>query len=488
MPLRSSVRREPALSVLFVDSDPAFLHDSCRLIAQEGYRAWGAEDLLAAANFLADHTPHLLVVELDLLETDGADPLGDLQARAPGAPVVLTGDGPPDDRFRALREGHDVFGYHDKRHGDDGLRLWVSAALASARQIELIRETRRRLRRVLETVPELHRIQSLDELMETILASVNRLVRSDGALVAARARDPVGVPPIEGFTLLADSADDYVVGAASAGRYPRGTSVDAVRSVPAHLIKRALEERRGIMDDEHGVLPLALAEHVLGLAYLSRPDLRDRDIELLQLFAAQAAAAIRNAALYELATIDATTRVFQKAFTLDRLRETLKLAWRKTFPVSVIMIDLDNFKELNDRYGHVAGDRALRHIGSILKGCVRDSDIVGRFGGDEFLVVLVDADPAGTEIVASRLLQNLFSDEALPRPPGVPPLNATMGMATISADLDGGPASGRGFPAFPDAVESLVAAADRAMYQARREQKPACAAAPLEWSEFPAAR
>jgi diguanylate cyclase (GGDEF)-like protein len=472
------------LSVLFVDSDPAFLHESCRLVAEDGYRAWGAEDLLAAANFLADHNPHLLVVELELLETDGADPLSDLRARAPAAPVVLTAPGPPDDRFRTFRETHEIFGYHDKRHGADALRLWVTAALTSARQIDTIRETRRRLRRVVEAVPDLHRIQTLDELMETILARVNELVRSEGAFVAARARDPVGVPPIEGFTLLADGADDYVVGASTAGRYPTGVTVDEVRSVPGHLVTRALEERMSVMDDEHGVLPLALAEHVLGLAYLRRPDLRDRDVELLQLFAAQAAAAIRNAALYELATIDATTRVFQKAFTLDRLRETLKLAWRKAFPVSVIMIDLDSFKELNDEYGHIAGDRALRHIGRLLRSCVRDSDIVGRFGGDEFLVILVDADAAGTEIVASRLLQNLFSDQALPRPPGVPPLNATMGMATLAADGDGGGPSRPGLPDFPRAVESLVAAADAAMYQARREQKLTCAATPLDWSSF----
>jgi diguanylate cyclase (GGDEF)-like protein len=237
------------------------------------------------------------------------------------------------------------------------------------------------------------------------------------------------------------------------------------------------------MDDRHGVLPLALAEHVLGLAYLERPASQDRDFELLQLFAGQAAAAIRNAALYELATVDATTRVFQKAFTLDRLRETIKLAWRKAFPVSVLMIDLDQFKELNDEYGHVVGDRALRHIGRLLKSSVRDSDIVGRFGGDEFLLILLDADPMGADIVARRLRQALFSEQGHPRPQGVPPLRASMGAATLEPG-DGIPPFELGLPDFPSVVESLVAEADAAMYQARREAKAVFTAPPLSWVDF----
>jgi diguanylate cyclase (GGDEF)-like protein len=237
-----------------------------------------------------------------------------------------------------------------------------------------------------------------------------------------------------------------------------------------------------IIDDDHGVLPLALAEHVLGLAYLRRPGLGERDIQLLQLFASQAAAAIRNAALYELATVDATTRVFQKSFTLDRLRETTKLAWRKAFPVSVLMIDIDSFKQLNDELGHVVGDRALRHIGHLLKSSVRDSDVVGRFGGDEFLVVLIDANDEGADIVADRLHQALITERGRPWPAGVPPLGTSMGMATL--DTGAVPPRELGFPDFDAAVEALVAEADTAMYRARREARGMAAGRTLTWSDF----
>jgi diguanylate cyclase (GGDEF)-like protein len=230
------------------------------------------------------------------------------------------------------------------------------------------------------------------------------------------------------------------------------------------------------------VLPLALGDHVLGLAYLDRPadDTDNRD--LLQLFGSQAAAAIRNAVLFELATVDATTRVFQKAFTLDRLRETLKLAWRKAFPVSVLMIDIDAFKELNDRHGHVVGDRALRHLGRLLKDNVRDSDIVGRFGGDEFLVVLIDANHDGADIVAERLYQALAAERGRPWPSSVPPLKTSMGMASL--DPGDVPPMDFGFPDFGHVIEALVHEADTSMYAARREAKGMFAGRTLTWAQF----
>jgi diguanylate cyclase (GGDEF)-like protein len=475
-------RPNKGLSVLLVDSDPDFLKRSCKLVAEEGHCVWGAEDLLAAANFLADNMPDVLLVELELLETDGADPLADLRLRAPGAPIVIMGAGAPGVPFRKLNRTHDVFGYHDKRHGKDGLLLWVKAALASARQLDTIRRTRQGLRRVLESIPQLHEIQSLDELTETILTLVSALLGGESAFVATRATDPVGKRPIEGFIYSPQSIDDFVVSAASTDSYPRGATVEKLRSVPEHIVRRAVEEHSNIIDDSHGVLSLALAEHVLGLAYLERPGQGERDVDLLQLFASQAAAAIRNAALYELATVDTTTRVFRKAFTLERLRETVKLAWRKAFPVTVLMVDIDDFKHMNDKHGHVVGDRALRHLGNLLKMNVRDSDVIGRFGGDEFLLVLIDANQDGAAIVAERLQSALTSEWESWWPPGMPALTTTMGMATLNPG-DVAPVD-LGFPDFLRVVEDLVTEADAAMCRARRDGVKVLAGRTLRWPEF----
>jgi diguanylate cyclase (GGDEF)-like protein len=276
--------------------------------------------------------------------------------------------------------------------------------------------------------------------------------------------------------------DDYVVGASNTSSYAPGTTVDRLRSVPVHLVQRAVEERTNVLDDKHGVLPLALAEQVLGLAYLNRPAPGERDLDLLQLFASQAAAAVRNAALYELATVDSTTRVFRKSFTLERLVETLKLAWRKSFPVSALMLDIDDFRDLNARHGHIVGDRTLRHLAALLRANVRDSDIVGRFGGDEFLAVLIDANHEGAAVVLRRLYGALGRESGRPRPEGLPPVRATLGAAAL--EPDDGSYRALGFPDFRRVAETLVAEADEAMYRVRREPAAAGEVPALSWTRF----
>lgn len=474
-------RPPTGLTVLVIDSDPRQRNDCNRAVTDAGHIVWEAADLPEAANLLADRAPHLIVAESALLDTDGRDPFGDLRRLAPEAPVILTGVGPPGATFRASSRRHAIFGYHDKSHGSDGLRLWLDAASARARDAARIERTQSRLRGVLESVPELHKIQSLDEVLETILARALELMEGRVGFVAARISDPVGKPPIEGFGEFRQTVDDYVIGATTAVAYPKGLAIDSLADVQIESLARALEDRRPVLGERHSVLPLVLAEHVLGLA-CSEPTAATEDSDLLQLFGSQAAAAIRNTVLFELATVDATTRVFQKAFTLDRLRETLKLAWRKAFPVSVLMIDINSFKELNDRYGHVTGDRALRHLGELLKANVRDSDIVGRFGGDEFLIILIDANHDGADIVAERLYQALRSERVRLEPGRVPPLETSMGMATL--DPGDAPPMQYGLPDFTQVIDTLVHEADASMYAARREERGMFAGRTLSWADF----
>lgn len=474
-------RRSAGLVALIIESDPQYREQCRQLIAENGHSAWAAADLIAAADYITDQGPDIIFAESALLEPDDGAALGDLCNRAPGVPIILMGAGPPDALVASLATRHTIYGYHDKNHGEEGLRFWLSAASASARGGVAIQRLRRRLQLVLAAVPDLHTIQSLDDVLETILERALELTGGREAFVAARMSDPVGKPPIEGFGEFVQTIDDYVVRATTAGDFPKGRTIDSLDAVTTQVLARAVEERRQVIEDGHRALPLVLAEHVLGLAYLKQPDAEDES-ELFQLFGCQAAAAIRNAVLFELATVDATTRVFQKAFTLDRLRETLKLAWRKAFPVSVLMIDIDSFKELNDQYGHVMGDRALRHLGKLLKDQVRDSDIVGRFGGDEFLVILIDANHDGADIVAERLYEALTSERGRVGPGRVPPLKTSLGMATL--DPGDVPPMQHGLPDFAQVIDALVHEADSSMYAARRAARGMFAGRTLSWADF----
>lgn len=480
---RGTARAGNGLSVLLVDSDRGFVGHGSDVIAEEGHRAWGAEDLLAAANFLADHRPDLILVELELLEADGADPLGDMSARAPGTPTIISGHGPPDERFRELARTHEIYGYLDKTHGTDGLRLWVCAALTTIGHLKTARDARRGIKQVLGAFPELTRIRPLQDVLDTINTEVGRLIPAQGSFVAARVNELVGRPGIEGLGEAPAGLEDYVITSTDHVDYPAGTTLDQLEAVPEHLLRRAVDERSNIIDDRHGILSLRLAEHVLGLIYLKAPNTEALDIDVLHVFATQSAAAIRAAALYELATVDSTTLVNRKSFALERLRETLKLAWRKLFPLTVLMVDIDRFKQVNDEHGHVAGDKVLRYVGQLLKANVRDSDIVGRFGGDEFLVVLIDADGGGARIVADRL-QAALPTPGRGWPAGVRGPRVSIGHVTLEP--------GEGWPAeagvldFSSVVDRIVHEADTAMYRARRETRSVVAGPTLTWMDFAA--
>jgi diguanylate cyclase (GGDEF)-like protein len=112
---------------------------------------------------------------------------------------------------------------------------------------------------------------------------------------------------------------------------------------------------------------------------------------------------VRAAALYEMAILDPLTGLFNRRHAEERLKAEIARADRQSLPLIVIAFDLDNFKQINDRFGHAAGDLALKEFARRLGRATRGSDFAVRLGGDEFLVVLPECPPEKTELVLSRL-------------------------------------------------------------------------------------
>jgi len=124
---------------------------------------------------------------------------------------------------------------------------------------------------------------------------------------------------------------------------------------------------------------------------------------LLKYFQRGSVDALLHDQIYRIATVDAGTEVFTKRYVLDALEREIRQAGRSGRPLAVLCLDLDHFKAVNDRWGHEAGDQVLREAAAAMHGSVRAGDIVGRVGGEEFLVVLPGASLAEAQALAERV-------------------------------------------------------------------------------------
>lgn len=131
------------------------------------------------------------------------------------------------------------------------------------------------------------------------------------------------------------------------------------------------------------------------------------DLQLLSAFANQVAIAIQNAQLHQeikgLAITDGLTDLYNFRYLQERLEEETKRAQRFRRPLALIMADIDYFKEFNDTYGHPEGNKVLKVLANILKANVRGIDIVGRYGGEEFIIILPEADREEAQKIAERI-------------------------------------------------------------------------------------
>lgn len=163
--------------------------------------------------------------------------------------------------------------------------------------------------------------------------------------------------------------------------------------------------RDGSLPSDYSVFVLKSKEKKLGA--LLYKGLEAKDKEKFTILAHQFALALRRLKLYKdietLAITDGLTGVYTRRYFLERFDEEIKRAAMRKTSLAFMMIDADHFKTINDHYGHLTGDQVLKEMALVIRESVREIDIVGRFGGEEFCVVLPDTDTSGAQAVAERI-------------------------------------------------------------------------------------
>jgi len=245
-----------------------------------------------------------------------------------------------------------------------------------------------------------------------------------------------------------------------------------LEGMPLHLTKEAIQNYENspiiqlLKNNEIVLIPLKAKDKVNGLIvadnFITRKPVTKDDMRMLTMLANQAGLAIENSQLYEKtvmqAHMDSLTELWNHGYFQFILQIELEKAKATSRPLSLIMLDIDDFKIYNDVLGHQAGDDILKELASILKNQSRKMDVVCRYGGEEFTIILPQTDKKEALLIAERLRMDIekhrfIHEEILPQK------KLTMSLGIASYPEDGQTASG------------LITNSDKLLYQAKNKGK-----------------
>jgi diguanylate cyclase (GGDEF)-like protein len=319
----------------------------------------------------------------------------------------------------------------------------------SRRQIELLRQAMTAFTAVLD----------LDQVNKNILEYLQKLIPHDNALLFLAEGGELHVRATSGFSREEDPLDQVIP-----THNPQFEAINRNR-MPLFLTDAQAYrpfETLGPLNCGRSWLGIPLVGHAQIMGYLSvyakQPGMYGSEhTRLAEIFASEASIAIENANLFEqvqqLAVTDELTGFYNRRYFYELVELELARSRRYHHPVSLLMIDIDHFKAVNDQYGHATGDRVLKEICNSMRRMVRESDIPGRHGGEEFVILLPETPRDRAADVAERLRQAVAAE----------PLTVDEYEISVTLSI--------GVTEFADSKQDLdtfLRQADQAMYSAKQ--------------------
>ncbi|TLM80577.1 MAG: GGDEF domain-containing protein [Actinobacteria bacterium] len=223
--------------------------------------------------------------------------------------------------------------------------------------------------------------------------------------------------------------------------------------------------------ESQAAVPLRSGDTIIGVLVVASSvdrELTPAEFDRLGVIANQSSLALQNALLHEelerLSVTDRLTELYNHGYLQQRLEEELARAVRFGHELSLLLLDIDDFKDFNDRFLHQRGDTVLRAVSQMIRQNLRDIDVAARYGGEEFVVVLPETDVEGAVAVAERIRESVASYPFVGRE-DLPPVAKTVSVGVAT------------FPTHASTQGKLIDAADRAMYAAKRAGKDRVAVA-----------
>jgi len=211
---------------------------------------------------------------------------------------------------------------------------------------------------------------------------------------------------------------------------------------------------------------LQVEQHLVAVMAIEGAE--ESEVPNFEILASQLALQVKKIRLYEMvkeiSIVDGLTNVFVRRHFLERFREELKRAIRYRFPLSLLMVDVDDFKSYNDKFGHLVGDRTLREVARIIHDNIRKVDVIGRFGGEEFIIVAPEIEQTKGLELAERIRSSvarkqfrIYDEETR--------VTVSIGVSSFSYHLT----AQEVIEFSEERIEVLIQEADRALYRAKEE-------------------
>lgn len=473
--------------VLLADDSPTILKVVGAVLEQAGYEVITAADGVEAAEKAYTQRPQLVLLDVMMPGMNGYQVcrlIKNEPALRHVPVVILTSRDQPRDRFWGYQTGADEYvtkGFDQGRLLEvvrellkrAGQRAATEAVVPDGNHVDILSRSNELLDRKLfeaTVINELGKLatvlQSYEQTVDEVLSLMHRLVDYAVSAVAIVHGEHTEVTVKVWSPVVREYLEEF----------KQRLTGELTQYLPAHLVGGAIQtqlvyaEGLGTTTEVENV-PLAIedflfvpvmakGEVVGGLGVTTPPgrQFTKDDQNTLHLIATHAYLVIENAWLYEevkkLSITDGLTRVYNRRYLEERLDQEFKRSQRhKTF-LTALMMDIDHFKKINDTYGHQMGDTVLRKLMELCRQVTRSTDIIGRYGGEEFMVLLPETDVMGGKCVAERL-RKLVESQGFTTELEPVQITISLGLCTVPAEKVETPLQ-------------LVQGADEALYRAKQ--------------------
>lgn len=400
--------------ILVVEDSPTVRLQLSVALEREGFVVATASDGASGIEQVRSFAPHCVLLDYYLPDMTGEQVVSTVRGFDRSVQIVLVTGRSAEQPAREMMRRLDIQGFHDKGDGMARLLVWVESALKAHARSTRIERQASGLRQILGSTGVIHRIQPVEELYAHGLAQM-------GALLQAERGSSAVSSSLHGLAVRFDTegGPQLPVLVDARGRYVECRGLDALDVLTRRFVLQLAEAQAPCQVGSHLGVPVRVGERVAGGFVLDlEPDAASGSslpIDYLQLLATQVALALENIRLYQMATVDAVTGLMSRAYMHQRLIEWLKIVVRTGQPLSLVYLDMDKFKPINDTHGHLVGDAVLAELGRRLSQAVRDVDNAGRVGGDEFLITLPSATPQIARRIAERIRDSICDAPAVVR-------------------------------------------------------------------------